>query len=157
MALAKKNQKILLIIIALIAAVLIFLAAISAAWRLTTPKITIVKIGHQEIRAEIVTTPLAIYRGLSGRPALDADGGMLFDFGNTKERKFVMRNMKFPLDIIFIADNKIVKIAANLTPEGRAPSRVYNSGQPANFVLEVNGGYAAEKGIKVGETVLIKE
>lgn len=159
MDLIKKNPKISSIIsLALaVAAILILLAAILMAWKLATPKITIVKIGHQEIRAEIAATPLAIYRGLSARPALGADCGMLFNFSNRKEREFIMRNMKFPLDIIFIADKKIIKIAANLPPEGHNPTRIYQSGEPADQVLEVNGGYCEQKGISVGDRVFLIE
>lgn len=162
MDLIKKKSKIpRLIAGALIAAaILILLITILIAKKLTvseTPKTTIIKIGTQEIKAEIAATPLAAYRGLSRRSNLGANEGMLFNFVDKQEREFVMREMNFPLDIIFIDDDKIIKIAANLPPEKDNPVNIYASGQPVNRVLEVTGGYCREKGIKVGDSVLFSE
>jgi uncharacterized membrane protein (UPF0127 family) len=114
-----------------------------------------IKIGQQIIAAEVVQSPLDLYRGLSYRPSLAPTGGLLFVFSDSEIRDFVMRYMKFPLDIIFINQHKIIKIAADLPPEGGPPNKLYDSGGPADLVLEVNAGYAREQGIKVGDEVTI--
>jgi len=110
-----------------------------------------VKLGPTQLNAEIVYKPLDLYRGLSGRPSLCQACGLLFVFPDKEERTFVMRQMNFPLDIIFINDNQIVGIAPNLPPEGETPEKYYKSGEEANRVLEVNGGYCERYGVKVGD------
>ena len=107
-------------------------------------------VGGQEIFIEIVKTPSAMYKGLSNRPSLCRDCAMLFVFPESDQRSFVMREMNFPLDIIFINDGKIVKIHRNLPPEGSLTQFQYNSEAPANRVLEVNAGLARELGLAEG-------
>jgi uncharacterized membrane protein (UPF0127 family) len=93
------------------------------------------KVGNRSIDLEIANTPTQRYLGLSGRASICLDCGMLFSFPEKKEQSFVMRNMNFPLDIIFIADTKIIKIYHNLRPEGSEPQGSYNSGEPIDYVI----------------------
>lgn len=66
-----------------------------------------------------------------------------------------MRLMHFPLDIIWITDGKIVKIDKNLPPEGTEPKEHYSSGQPVNYVLELNAGFTLDNMIQIGDKVQI--
>jgi len=118
-------------------------------------KITAVdlRIKNDVIKAEVVRAPADLYKGLSGRESLCASCGMLFDFSDSDIRQFVMRDMKFPLDIIFINEGRIVGIAANLRPEGSSPQNVYSSDAPADRVLEVNAGYAVAHDWQRGDEV----
>lgn len=111
------------------------------------------EINKQPLTAEVVSKPFDLYRGLSQRASLCQTCGMLFLFSDSAPRTFVMRDMNFPLDIIFIEDDQIVNIAANLPPEGHEVKNYYQSGLPANLVLEVNGGYCARWGINVGDKI----
>ncbi|MFA5000256.1 MAG: DUF192 domain-containing protein [Patescibacteria group bacterium] len=151
-----KNKKIILLAVVLL---LIFLISIFffTARPAAAPLQAIVEINSRIIDVEIASTPRESYRGLSGREALCPDCGMLFVFPDKKERGFVMREMNFPLDIIFIADGQIIKIAENCPPAGKNPDEVYRSGAPADQVLEVNGGYADKYYFKVGDEVRVKE
>lgn len=108
----------------------------------------IVKINNQTIKIEIADTPKKQYQGLSFRKNLCADCGMLFKFSEKNEKTFVMRNMNFPLDIIFIDGDKIVKIYKDLKPEGESPQNFYSSDVPVDYILEVNGGWAERYGIE---------
>ncbi len=117
---------------------------------------SMVIINDNEIKVEIVRTAIDQYRGLSGRDHLCWDCGMLFAYKTKDVREFVMRDMNFFLDIIYISDGRVVKTDVKLRPEGRDPLAVYNSGQPIDYALEVNGGYCEEKNIKVGDRVQIK-
>jgi len=110
-----------------------------------------VVINGQTIQAETVTSASDMYRGLSLRPSLGANSGMLFLFPDEAPREFVMRQMEFPLDIIFMDHHSIIKIAANLPPEGLNPTVIYSSDASADAVLEVNAGYAAAHNIKIGD------
>jgi len=113
----------------------------------------LIQANDQPISVELAQTAAARYQGLSNRQDLCYDCGMLFVFPDSSEQTFVMRNMKFPLDIIFIADNKVVKIASEAQPEGKEPQVLYESGQPVDYVLELNGGYASKNDIQVGSQI----
>ncbi len=107
------------------------------------------------IKVEAATTDSERYRGLSDRASLCKNCGLLFVWPDKATRTFVMRNMRFPLDIIFIADDRIVKIDSNLTPEGPNPKETYESLVPVNYVLEINGGLTDLYGIEVGDEAFI--
>ncbi len=112
--------------------------------------------GH-EVFLEIVKTPAAMYKGLSQRPSLCRECAMLFVFLESDQRIFVMRDMNFPLDIVFLNDNKIIKIYRNLPPEGSSPELQYSSEAPANRVLEFNAGVAKELGLEEGQWLDLPE
>jgi uncharacterized membrane protein (UPF0127 family) len=118
-------------------------------------------IGQAKIKLEIADTPAKRYQGLSNRQSLCSNCGMLFVWPEVngrpevRQRIFVMRNMNFSLDIIWIKDNTIVKIDKNLAPEGAKPRHLYKSGQPVDYVLEVNGGFCEKNNIRVGDEVNI--
>lgn len=114
-----------------------------------------VKINGAEIKSESVYRPDDLYRGLSGRQSLAPNNGMLFNFNQSEIQYFFMKNMNFPLDIIFINDRQVVNIAKNLAPEGSDPKNIYSSGRPADQVLEINAGEAEVKNIKIGDPVTI--
>lgn len=135
--------------------IIIFLLSGCAQKENNLEKNKTVKINGQEITVEIADTPELQFKGLSGRKNLCAGCGMLFVFNNRQERTFVMRNMNFPLDIIFIDGERIVKIHKNLPPEGMEPKNFYNSDAPVNFVLEVNGGFTDKYKVKEGDKLVI--
>lgn len=95
--------------------------------------------------------------GLSGRASLNANSGMLFIFNTPGQYKFWMKDMKFPLDIIFINENKVVDIAENApipttTNLNQLPR--YQPKEAANKVLEINAGLSKKYNIKTGDTIL---
>lgn len=126
----------------------------------TSPSKTI-SIGEKVINTEVADTKDKRTLGLSGRESLPENNGMVFVF-DTKDVNtgFWMKDMKIALDIIWINDNKIVKIDKNVpfpasgTNDERLP--VYTAGQPIDYVLEVNSGYSDKNGIKVGDSVDLK-
>jgi len=100
------------------------------------------------VRVELARTPEEQMRGLMFRRSLGPDAGMLFLFERAEPRRFWMRNTYIPLDMIFLdAERVVVSIEENTVPldeTGRGPD------QPAQFVVEVAGGYARSHGISVG-------
>lgn len=113
-----------------------------------------IKINDKIIKVEIASSPWRQYFGLSNRDSLCLDCGMLFIFPDKQEREFVMRNMNFSLDIIFIADGRIVSISEKLEPEGSQPVNSYKSLVPVDMVLEVSGGYSQRHGIKINDQIV---
>lgn len=107
------------------------------------------------VEAELALTPESRTRGLMERHHLARNHGMLFSFDQPQPLHFWMFNTLIPLDIIFADEHRrITTIHASVPPclpPWRCPT--YASEGPAQFVLEVNGGVAAEAGVRIGDEV----
>lgn len=104
-------------------------------------------IGHARVWVEIADTPAAITQGLSGREKLPDDQGMLFMFERPGIYSFWMKDMHFPIDIVWIdADWRVVDISSQVDP-ATFPER-FAPKESVQYVLEVNAGKAKEWGIK---------
>ena len=100
---------------------------------------------------ELALTESEQMQGLMFRNELDENAGMLFPFPDSQQRSFWMKNTLIPLDIIFVKqDGTIQNIGANAVPLDLTP---VSSTGPVKAVLEINGGQAAERGIKPGDIV----
>jgi len=107
--------------------------------------------GDTTVNLEIANTPDARTRGLMYRTNLAEMSGMLFIFPDVSERSFWMKNTPLPLDMIFIAPNKrILGIVADTKPFTTNPLGVSGA---SKYVLEVNGGFCARRGIVAGDQV----
>ena len=108
--------------------------------------------GTLSFEVELAISPEQRRQGLMFRERLDADQGMLFDFGRTAPVTMWMRNTFIPLDMLFIAaDGRIARIVADTEPLSDA---VIGSGGPVRAVLELPAGTSAERGIVVGNRVV---
>ena len=113
-------------------------------------EIKYLELGANKITVELARTQLEHYRGLSGRDKLCDDCGMLFVFSEPRKTAFVMRDMKFPLDMIGIREGKVVAIDENCQP---GEATVYQDKEVVDYVLEVNAGMVGRFVIKVGDKV----
>jgi len=143
----------ILIIVAFLAAYLI----IGHPWQKQSEMLqqnvqsTSVKINDKIILVEVAETPVARAQGLMFRNELQQDSGMLFVFDSAGYHSFWMRNTFIPLDIIWIADGKIVHIESNVQPAGDALiPPTYEPSMPATHVLEVEAGTSEQYGWEVG-------
>lgn len=102
-------------------------------------------------RVEVARTAQQQARGLMFRTAMGANEGMLFPMDPPRGASFWMRNTVISLDLIFVGvDGRISNIAANAIPYDESPLR---SAGLVTAVLELNGGRAAELGLKAGDKV----
>ena len=106
---------------------------------------------------EMATTMAEQACGLSGRSGLGENEGMFFGFGAPNTQTFWMKDMTFPLDMIWISGNTVAGFAQNVPPP--APGtllwqlQLYSSPPNTDAVLEVNAGTVARDGIQVGSPV----
>jgi uncharacterized membrane protein (UPF0127 family) len=117
-----------------------------------------VRIGSATIRAEIADTPEERSRGLSGRERLPENQGILFIFEEPGTYGFWMAGMLFPIDIVWISEEKkVVGIEKNVPApsQGTLDERlkVYLPPEPVLYVLETNTGWSEANQIKVGDIV----
>lgn len=109
------------------------------------------------IRAEVVDTQAARELGLSERRGLSEGVGMLFVFEKEGRYGFWMKDMQFPIDIVWISSSGlVVQIVEHARPEDY-PDTTYINTIAAAYVLEMREGDIARYGIKVGSRVKIGE
>jgi len=107
-----------------------------------------------EVRVEIADEPEEQAKGLMGRTALGEDRGMLFVFPSEEERSFWMKNTLIPLSIAYIdAEGRIMDIQDMKALDDDPPH--YVSAEPAQYALEVNKGFFDERGVEVGDRVIL--
>ena len=107
----------------------------------------------QHLKVLVADTLARQYRGLGARNELGADG-MLFPFGETSRLGFVMREMRFSIDIVWFADGEVVDFAPSVALEPGVSDKelkIYYPRQNANLVLELPAGWAVAHGLAIGD------
>ena len=108
------------------------------------------------VYAEIANTPAKQIQGLSFREKLGEQEGMLFVFPRATIREFWIKDMRFPLDVIWINEDTVVGISPDVPiPSGSVIPRM-NSGVPSQYVLEVHAGFASRYNIQAGDRLDIR-
>lgn len=91
-----------------------------------------------------------IRRGLGGLAHLPIDSGMLFVFGVKGHHGIWMKEMKFPIDIIWLDEMfRIVDLKENARPE--TYPEVFTPQSMARYVLETSSGFVKRRGLSVGD------
>lgn len=106
------------------------------------------------IQVEVVSSQADVRQGLSDRPSMPRDRGMLFELGVRDIHAFWMNRMHFPLDIIWIDGDTVAEIAEHVpAPKFGEIPYTHVPKAEADRVLELNAGVVAELGLKVGDTI----
>lgn len=116
--------------------------------------------GHR-IVLELADRPETRSRGLGGHAPLSDDEGMLFSFQAPEVQTFWMKDMTFPIDIVWLAgpDAGHLRIAGyeeNADPQIGAKDyelKLYRSPEQVSYVLEVRGGLMRSLGAVPGDGV----
>ena len=103
--------------------------------------------GIHNIRAEVAQTPDERTTGLMYRPSMGPNEGMLFAFEEPTKQCFWMKNTLLPLSVAFIADDGSIVNIDDMKPQ---TLESHCSTKPVRFVLEMNEGWFAKRGIKAG-------
>ncbi len=116
------------------------------------------RIGSAVFNVEVASTSVERARGLSYRQSLGETSGMLFLFGQPAVQNFWMKDMQFPIDMIWIGGGKVVGITENAEPQPGVSLwklKIYSSPDGINEVLEINAGAAKRNSIKIGDAVVM--
>ena len=121
-----------------------------------------VQIAGQNIKVDLALTPVEQEQGLSGRQSLAENEGMLFVFESPGKYQFWMKDMNFPIDMIWLAPSgdgdreaQVVYIKKNADP--KLYPEIYGPGSndgEAKYVLEVVSGFSEKNNLKIGDKVL---
>lgn len=80
---------------------------------------------------------------------------MLFVFDPPKQASFWMKDMRFSIDMVFAdAQGVITAVHENVAPD--TYPKTYTANTPSRYVLEVPAGYAALRGISVGQKIVVQ-
>lgn len=145
-----KFQKIFLIVFA-VSAVGLWL------WGWRWPTATL-ELKGETLQALVAKSPRHQYQGLGKRDTLAPYDGMLFIFTIPHRVGIVMREMRFPIDIVWLDQGAVVDIAPSVPLEPNKPESqltVYRPRLPANTVLELPAGWAEAKGLKLGDRLKV--
>jgi hypothetical protein len=92
--------------------------------------------------------------GLMFRPSLPLDRGMLFVFGASEFHGIWMKNCRFPIDILWLdEERRIVHLAEGVPPCAADPCPVYAPLRRASYVVELNAGQARREKALVGASL----
>lgn len=111
-----------------------------------------ITIDHQTINVDVADEPQEITVGLGGRDSLEQDRGMLFIMPQPIVASFWMKDMKFPIDFVWIDEGKHILA---ITPSIGVDSYPITFSPPSavKYVLEVNAGLSAHLGWLPGDEV----
>ena len=102
------------------------------------------------VRVEVVSTPEAMQKGLSGRASLAEGTGMFFVFEKSDYFGIWMPDMHFPIDVLwFDEEMHVVYIVENMSPDSYP--KVFTPTAPARYILEVPAGFVKAHGIQLGD------
>lgn len=108
---------------------------------------TTLKAGMHLIQAQVASTPQQRATGLMYRQEMPGNEGMLFVFEKPAIQCFWMKNTLIPLTAAFVADDGTIVNLADMQPQTLDS---HCSGKPVRYVLEMNQGWFAKRGIQAG-------
>lgn len=111
-----------------------------------------ITVAGNTVRVGVADTPAARKQGLSGRPGLAPDEGLLFVFEKEGTWGFWMKDMRFSIDIVWVGkDGRVVFTKERATPESYPEAFVPPA--PALYVVELPEGYCASHNVHIGSIV----
>jgi uncharacterized membrane protein (UPF0127 family) len=106
------------------------------------------------LEVEVMVKDEDLQMGLMFRPSLPQDKGMLFIFEESDFHGIWMKNCRFPIDILWLDENKkIVHLLEGAPPCQAEPCPVYRTLRKAAYVVELNSGQARKEKAVLGSTI----
>ncbi|MDR2425794.1 MAG: DUF192 domain-containing protein [Endomicrobium sp.] len=119
-----------------------------------------VRLADNELNLVVANSPKAKAEGLSNKEKIPEDG-MIFFFYESDIQSFWMKEMKFPIDIIWISGNEVAGIEKNVPiPISTAKIgdlKIYKSPQRADTVIELEAGSADKLNIVFGSILEVSQ
>ena len=112
--------------------------------------IATINIGIHLIQAELAIADEERAQGLMFREKMGQNEGMVFRFSSAREVCMWMKNTPLPLSVAFIDESGGIINIEDMQPHSTAE---HCSKKPVRFVLEMNQGWFAKKGLKSGSKI----
>lgn len=111
-----------------------------------------ITLGGKTFKVQVVDTKASLERGLSGRAQLTNEEGMFFVFEKPDNYGFWMKDMLFPIDIIWFDSNfKITYISKSVFPT--TYPEIFYPNTPSLYVLEIKAGESDLLNLKIGDSL----
>ena len=110
-------------------------------------------LNNKKVALEIASDPHSREIGLMYRDSLAENKGMIFIFDKSDEVGFWMKNVRIPLDMLFVSHSKIVKVEKDVPICKNDPCSVYTSDAAVDSVIELKDGFCDKYNIKAGQTI----
>jgi len=155
--LEKQEKKLSPITLAVIILTLLFAGGLRIQQALALRKVVWADLSMRgrTFSVEVADTDAKREKGLGDRDSLAADHGMYFPFPAAQYWVFWMKGMRFPIDIVWIQDGKVVDISPEAQVDAGLPLKTYSPVEPADAVLELNAGTARQIGLQKGDEVTL--
>lgn len=122
----------------------------------STPQQIVIVFGTSTIAVDVARTPASWEKGLSGRTSLAPNTGMLFIFNRPDLWAIWMKDMLFPIDIVWLdVAHRVIKVEENIAPE--TYPKTYEPKTPARYILELPAGTVKSTGITVGQQAVFNK
>ena len=120
-------------------------------WAEESPQMNLQRVklsaGMHLMDVQVALTPEQHQTGLMFRKEMPQQEGMIFVFEQASQQCFWMKNTLLPLTAAFVADDGTIVNLADMKPQ---TLDAHCSTAPVRYVLEMNKGWFAKKGIKAG-------
>ena len=112
------------------------------------------RLGGEAFVLEVADTEALRTKGLSGHAVLQEGEGMLFVFSKDDRYGFWMKDMQFPIDIVWLDTRyHVIDVKKGATPASYP--EIFTPVLPARYVVEIPAGFFEEHHLKVGDTLEI--
>lgn len=113
----------------------------------------VLKLGGQSFEAIVLQTDAERQKGLSGSKNLPRNQAMVFDFEADSKWGIWMKDMNYPIDIVWIdRDHKIVHIVQDAQPSSY-PETIFRPDTDSRYVIELASGTIKNTGVKKGDSI----
>lgn len=114
------------------------------------------EIGGKIVKVDVSDDSCKIVLGLSGRKSMSADRGMIFIFRNSGNYGFWMKDMNFPIDILWIDNDFNITGIEKSVSTSTYPS-VLGEKYLAKYVLELSSNFSDQNNIEVGNKIIFSK
>lgn len=126
------------------------------SWEEIFPGTKLMLISDFEVNASVAKTWPERIQGLSGTPYLPENVVKLFVFDAPGLHSIWMKDMKYPIDILWVSDDsEIVHIVKNATPDSYP--ELFLPEREAYYVIETKAGFVDDKGVEIGDKVILPD
>lgn len=115
-----------------------------------------ISINNTRVIAEVMRSDAKRQQGLSGKEKLAENEGMLFIFDRQEPYSFWNKDMKIPIDVMWMARGEVMGISPLPVYNGQTPA-IVTAPSSVDVVLEVSAGFANTHKIMVGNTIIVYE
>ncbi|MBW4636192.1 MAG: DUF192 domain-containing protein [Iphinoe sp. HA4291-MV1] len=112
-------------------------------------------INNHTIEMEVAQQPHELAKGLKFRSALPSNRGMLFVPEKPQRIKLWMKDMRFPIDMVFVRNGTVVSIVENAPPCKQQPCPLYDSIKDVDKVIELPAHTIGKINLKTGSAINI--